>query len=105
MMPAAVEDESQYYGMPSQPYMKCYGSTGEKKGRRRNPEKEEERAKYNISLENVLEKRDCRTTLMIKNIPNKYNQHMLLSEIDEGHRRQYDFFYLPIDFAVCLAPQ
>ena len=67
-------------------------------GRRRNPEKEEERAKFLISLSNVLLKRDARTTLMIKNIPNKYNQKMLLAEIDERHKGQYDFFYLPIDF-------
>ncbi len=41
---------------------------------------------------------DKRTTLMIKNIPNKYTQKMLLATIDEDFRGQYDFFYLPIDF-------
>ena len=35
---------------------------------------------------------------MIKNIPNKYTQKMLLQTIDEQFSRQYDFFYLPIDF-------
>ncbi|KAF1787702.1 Nucleotide-binding alpha-beta plait domain [Phytophthora cactorum] len=39
-----------------------------------------------------------RTTLMIRNIPNKYTQQMLLSEINRHHRGNYDFFYLPIDF-------
>lgn len=39
-----------------------------------------------------------RTTLMIKNIPNKYTQKMLLQTIDEQFSRLYDFFYLPIDF-------
>jgi len=42
--------------------------------------------------------RDKRTTLMIKNIPNKYDQKMLLEKLDEKYQRQYDFFYLPIDF-------
>ncbi|KAF8017605.1 hypothetical protein BT93_H2711 [Corymbia citriodora subsp. variegata] len=61
---------------------------------------------------------DSRTTVMIKNIPNKYSQKLLLSMLDnhcihcneqigEGHceddddRRPlsaYDFVYLPIDF-------
>ena len=35
---------------------------------------------------------------MIKNIPNKYTQKMLLAAIDESFRGTYDFFYLPIDF-------
>eukprot|EP01112_Ceratiomyxa_fruticulosa_P004639 TRINITY_DN15178_c0_g1_i1.p1 TRINITY_DN15178_c0_g1~~TRINITY_DN15178_c0_g1_i1.p1 ORF type:complete len:186 (-),score=28.54 TRINITY_DN15178_c0_g1_i1:130-687(-) len=35
---------------------------------------------------------------MIKNIPNKYSQKMLLAAVDEKHRGSYDFFYLPIDF-------
>ena len=37
---------------------------------------------------------------MIKNIPNKYNQKMLLAAVDEHHKGSYDFFYLPIDFKV-----
>ena len=41
---------------------------------------------------------DKRTTLMIKNIPNKYTQKMLLATIDEHFKGHYDFFYLPIDF-------
>ncbi|PIA31373.1 hypothetical protein AQUCO_05000040v1 [Aquilegia coerulea] len=41
---------------------------------------------------------DLRTTLMIKNIPNKYTSKMLLAAIDERHRGKYDFIYLPIDF-------
>jgi hypothetical protein len=41
---------------------------------------------------------DNRTTLMIKNIPNKYTQKMLLATIDAEFRGTYDFFYLPIDF-------
>ena len=35
---------------------------------------------------------------MLKNIPNKYTQKMLLATIDEDFRGTYDFFYLPIDF-------
>jgi hypothetical protein len=35
---------------------------------------------------------------MVKNIPNKYTQKMILQTIDAKFNGQYDFFYLPIDF-------
>ena len=35
---------------------------------------------------------------MVRNIPNKYTQRMLLDELDIVHHGHYDFFYLPIDF-------
>lgn len=38
------------------------------------------------------------TTLMIRNIPNRYTQKMLMEELDElGLAGLYDFFYLPRD--------
>lgn len=38
------------------------------------------------------------TTVMLRNIPNKYVQDVLLEEIDDvGFRGAYDFFYLPMD--------
>lgn len=51
-----------------------------------------------LSIDRVASGEDARTTLMIRNIPNKYTQQMLLAEINQRHRGQYDFFYLPIDF-------
>lgn len=53
---------------------------------------------YALNSERILNGEDKRTTLMIKNIPNKYTQKMLLSTVDEHFRGTYDFFYLPIDF-------
>ena len=41
---------------------------------------------------------DQRTTLMIKNIPNKYDMKMLTNEIEQNHKGRFDFFYLPIDY-------
>lgn len=39
-----------------------------------------------------------KTTAMLRNIPNRYTQSILLAEIDdEGFSGQYDFFYLPMD--------
>ena len=72
-------------------------------GRAKHQETEESKTKYKISLRDILCGKDIRTTLMIKNIPNKYNQKMLLQKIDMNHKMQYNFFYLPIDFKVLYA--
>jgi hypothetical protein len=56
------------------------------------------RKQYQLDLEKIQKGDDTRTTLMIKNIPNKYTSNMLLAAIDESHKGTYDFFYLPIDF-------
>lgn len=42
--------------------------------------------------------KDNRTTVMIKNIPNKYDLKTLVEELDLNFRGKYDFLYLPIDF-------
>lgn len=54
--------------------------------------------KYELDIDRVLRGEDSRTTLMIKNIPNKYTSKTLLAAIDEQNRGSYDFIYLPIDF-------
>jgi len=51
----------------------------------------------NFHIDLVYSGQDKRTTLMIKNIPNKYSQKMLLDSL-EKHKGNFDFFYLPIDF-------
>lgn len=53
-----------------------------------------------LDLDAVENGLDSRTSLMVRNIPNKYTQQMLLSEFSEnGHGPGViDFFYLPIDF-------
>ncbi|KAL9232240.1 hypothetical protein vseg_007370 [Gypsophila vaccaria] len=53
---------------------------------------------FQLDLEKIAACEDSRTTLMIKNIPNKYTSKMLLAAIDENHKGTYDFLYLPIDF-------
>ncbi|XP_068664968.1 protein MEI2-like 2 isoform X2 [Aristolochia californica] len=53
---------------------------------------------YQLDLDKIVSGEDTRTTLMIKNIPNKYTSKMLLAAIDENHQGTYDFLYLPIDF-------
>ncbi|KAL7473834.1 hypothetical protein ACHAXS_014408 [Conticribra weissflogii] len=61
---------------------------------------EEENNNLSLHIENVKSGKDRRSSLMVRNIPNKYTQQMLLSEFAHaGHGSdKMDFFYLPIDF-------
>jgi len=47
---------------------------------------------FSLNVERVLKDEDKRTTLMIKNIPNKYDQDSLLEAINEKYVGLYDFF-------------
>ncbi|TKY57228.1 MEI2 2 [Spatholobus suberectus] len=72
------------------------------RGRSRRPDNNgnqvDSKKQYQLDLDKIMSGEDTRTTLMIKNIPNKYTSKMLLAAIDENHRGSYDFLYLPIDF-------
>ncbi|XP_057995409.1 protein MEI2-like 1 isoform X2 [Hevea brasiliensis] len=57
-----------------------------------------DKKQYELDIDHIVRGEDGRTTLMIKNIPNKYTSKMLLAAIDEHCRGTYDFIYLPIDF-------
>ena len=58
----------------------------------------EERAKYVINLEKIINEEDQRTTLMIKNIPRNIMQSYLMEIINKKFENLFNFFYLPIDF-------
>ncbi|SAM09590.1 hypothetical protein [Absidia glauca] len=51
-----------------------------------------------FNVDRIISGQDTRTTFMIRNIPNKYNQAMLAECIDATHKGTYDFLYLRIDF-------
>lgn len=53
---------------------------------------------FALSIPAIMNGTETRTTLMIRNIPNKYTQCSVLEEINVNHSGLYDFFYLPIDF-------
>jgi len=38
------------------------------------------------------------TTVMFRNIPNKYTREMLVNQLEEDMKGMFDFIYLPIDF-------
>ena len=51
-----------------------------------------------INLMDIFLCKDLRTTIMIKNIPNKYTISSFLDEINTYFKFTYDIFYLPIDY-------
>ena len=67
-------------------------------GQRGRNGRDENRSQYVINLGRVRAAEDGRTTLMVKNIPNKYTQRMLLETVQQSHAGKFDLFYLPIDF-------
>ncbi|GAN04747.1 RNA-binding protein Mei2 [Mucor ambiguus] len=51
-----------------------------------------------VDFDKIRSGQDKRTTFMIRNIPNKYTQQMLIDYMNTTHERKYDFLYLRIDF-------
>nr|XP_043623223.1 protein MEI2-like 4 isoform X2 [Erigeron canadensis] len=83
------------------PMMSSFDSPGDRARSRRNEgtsNQSDNKKQFELDLDRIMRGEDRRTTLMIKNIPNKYTSKMLLAAIDERHRGTYDFIYLPIDF-------
>eukprot|EP01028_Stygiella_incarcerata_P011216 TRINITY_DN623_c0_g2_i1.p1 TRINITY_DN623_c0_g2~~TRINITY_DN623_c0_g2_i1.p1 ORF type:complete len:720 (-),score=169.99 TRINITY_DN623_c0_g2_i1:1055-3214(-) len=53
---------------------------------------------FAIDPERIAASLDTRSTIMIRNIPNKYTRDMLLEEISDEFATTFDFLYLPMDF-------
>ncbi|KAL4470321.1 hypothetical protein ABPG74_011932 [Tetrahymena malaccensis] len=53
---------------------------------------------FQVNLENIATFKDRRATVMVRNIPNRYNQEDFLRIIDINYKGLYDFVYLPMDF-------
>ena len=89
---------SSYSGDSSSPYIESPQDDSHRRKPRKKPMDDKDKALYELSIPRILDGTDVRTTVMVKNIPNKYTQKMLLSAIDRHFSGTYDFFYLPIDF-------
>lgn len=63
-----------------------------------NNNKTKEKEKQKIDIIEIISGKDKRTTLMLKNIPNKYKLTDLVNEIDISFRGKYDYINLPIDY-------
>jgi hypothetical protein len=64
---------------------------------------EKEITDHKINLENILIGKDRRTTIMLRNIPNKYTLQNLVDEIVNHNPTfggKFDYINLPIDYEV-----
>ncbi|KAK4513683.1 guanine nucleotide-binding protein subunit alpha [Mucor velutinosus] len=66
--------------------------------RKRPPPSTKKATSNSVDLDRIGSGQDTRTTFMIRNIPNKYTQQMLIDYVNTTHERKYDFLYLRIDF-------
>ncbi|GKV45558.1 hypothetical protein SLEP1_g52627 [Rubroshorea leprosula] len=57
-----------------------------------------DKKQYELDIDRIIHGEDSRTTLMIKNIWNKYTSKVLLAAIDDHCQGTYDFIYFSIDF-------
>ncbi|GLU22752.1 hypothetical protein SLE2022_388030 [Rubroshorea leprosula] len=78
--------------------MEAFNERGQSRRVENNSNQVDNKKQFQLDLDKIISGEDTRTTLMIKNIPNKYTSKMLLAAIDENHLGTYDFLYLPIDF-------
>ena len=61
------------------------------------PHFHEKKLDLNVDIKKVISLEDRRTTVMIKNIPNKFTRDLLLNIIDQHFKGAYDLFILPTD--------
>ena len=99
--PSPQQRGSMFHGRNPMVPFPSFDSPGERMRSRRNDSngnQSDNKKQYKLDVDRIVRGDDSRTTLMIKNIPNKYTSKMLLAAIDENHKGTYDFIYLPIDF-------
>ena len=61
------------------------------------PRRLEKKFDINIDMKRIIYLEDRRTTLMIKNIPNKFSRDLILKIINQEFEGAYDLFVLPTD--------
>jgi hypothetical protein len=64
----------------------------------------DDKLKNEVDIARIMRGEEQRTTIMIRNIPNKFKQMTLLEIINECHIGKYDYFYLPMDLKVTPLP-
>ncbi|KAG6365432.1 hypothetical protein INS49_007043 [Diaporthe citri] len=97
--PGAASPKTNMFGRPSPTFQRSEG--------RRNAAMRINRTQFSppsphhnhVDINRIKAGTDVRTTIMLRNIPNKVDQKMLKRIVDESSWGKYDFMYLRIDFA------
>jgi hypothetical protein len=56
----------------------------------------------NIVVENIISGKDKRTTIMLRNIPLKYNITNLSDELNQSFAGKFDFINMPLNLEVSV---
>lgn len=67
------------------------------KNKLEDPKENTEETNLNVDVNKIISLEDKRNTIMIKNIPNKFNKDLLLMYINHNFKGTYDLFILPTD--------
>merc|ERR1719487_2243158 len=91
--------QSKDKGLPKERKQKPSQKGGSDQPQKNRQEPRPRKERPDADVEPALDE-NLRTSVMLRNIPNKYTQRMLLSVVHElGFNQEcFDFFYLPIDF-------
>lgn len=92
--PPSLTPRTSYYNFEQYHFMNIPERAQTPRGRR-SATIEDNRGNFVIDFDSI--ETDGRTTVMVKNIPNKYSQETLLQEFSVKFENKFDFFYLPID--------
>lgn len=72
---------------------------GKRRGKARGREQREEKTETPASDVGFGEQHQIgNTTVMLRNIPNKYTREMLIKQLNQEYMGAFDFMYLPVDF-------
>jgi hypothetical protein len=91
--PATRRDSAHYETTLYSPYAQSHFNIGAD-----SPKGRQERAQTAVIPEKIRSGDDVRTTVMIRNIPNKVDAEEFKKILDRSVRGKYDFSYLRIDF-------
>ena len=83
---------------PSPPVTPCSSPKTKKNSVKMQSNDKKSQLENHLNYNQIVRGLDKRTTFMIKNIPNKYSQEMLIDFLNETHKGTFDFLYLRIDF-------
>jgi len=98
---SGVPDELSFAALPVEDEQALVERTRSGRSKRGRNEARDDDTATNCSVDGAKEKDEqiagC-TTVMLRNIPNKYTREMLIKQLSIDFKGRFDFMYLPIDF-------
>jgi len=97
LLSSAADLTEREAGAPEEPQPREQREGRKGKGRGRDREKNREERERDVGNDQ-RQPQEAYTTVMLRNIPNKYTREMLVDQLNKDYSGLFDFMYLPIDF-------